>query len=227
MSPRALRRRLDRLERAIEKAEQQNKDHIHELQNKDRTHEFTIDPASAKALLFDADRLRDLDSVLRKEPLTAKEIEEKRRLRERISDVASKIALPPGYGLTEAWRDYCRLDALRWRRITNKAFTDAEAIEATQLSVRIMAYKFQSPEGRAWLRIRDLQRKLARLSLDELDELIHLIKLYPPFLRDSHTPLDHIFTGFVWYTTILRDYQERRDRQALAERKKKYPERFY
>ena len=51
MSTRSFRRRLDRLERAIEKAEEQNKDHIHELQNKDRTHEFTIDPASAEALL--------------------------------------------------------------------------------------------------------------------------------------------------------------------------------
>ena len=89
MSPRSFRRRLDRLERSIEKAEQQNKDHIHELQNKDRTHEFTIDPAAAEALLCDDNRLSDLDYVLRKEPLTAKEIEEKRILRERISHVAS------------------------------------------------------------------------------------------------------------------------------------------
>ena len=226
MSPRAFRRRLDRLERSIEKAEQQNKDHIHELQNKDRTHEFTIDPASAKALLCDDNRLSDLDYVLRKEPLTAKEIEEKRILRERISDVASKIALPPGYGLTEAWEDYCRLDALRLLLPRNQVFTDAQTIEIAQLRARIMAYKFQSPEGRAWLRIRDLQGKRTGLSLDELDELIHLIKLYPPFLRDSHTPLEGAFTGFVWYQTILNDYQERRDRQALAERKKKYPERF-
>ena len=223
MSPRAFRRRLDRLERAIEKAEQQNKDHIHELQG---THEFTIDPASAKALLCDDNRLSDLDSVLRKEPLTAKEIEEKRILRERISHVASKIALQPGHGLTEAWEDYCRLDALRLVLFERKVFTDAQTIEVAQLRARIMAYKFQSTEGRAWLRIRDLQGKRTGLSLDELDELIHLIKLYPPFLRGSHTPLDHIFTGFVWYQTILNDYQERRDRQALAERKKKYPEHF-
>ena len=226
MSPRSFRRRLDRLERSIEKAEQQHKDHIHELQNKDRTHEFTIDLASAEALLHEAGCLHDLEYRMPWEPpLTVTEIEEKRRLRERISDMASKIALPPGYGRTEAFKDHCRRNALR-PRFTDKVLTDGELIEETQLRARILVYKFQSPEGQAWLRISDLQGKQTGLSLDELDELIHLIKLYPPFLRGSHTPLDHIFTGFVWYQTILRDYQERRDRQALAERKKKYPEHF-
>jgi hypothetical protein len=228
MSARSFRQRLNRLERSIKRAEEQNKDHIHELQNKDRTHEFTIDPASAEALLHEAGRLHDLDNRMPWEPpLTVTEIEEKRRLRECISNLASKIALPPGYGRTEAFKDHCRLNALR-PRLGDKVLTDAEVIEEMQLKARIVVYKFQSPEGQAWTRIRDLQERQCRLGLDEFDELIHLIKLHPPLPLDPNECLDTGLSGILWDDTLLYRYQQERDQKALrlAERKKKYPERF-
>jgi hypothetical protein len=105
--------------------------------------------------------------------------------------MASKIALPPGYGRTEAFKDHCRLNVLR-PRFKDKVLTDAEVIEETQLRARIVVYKFQSPEGQAWARIRDLQEREWHhgLGLDELDELIHLIKLHPPSPPDPNSPFD-------------------------------------
>src|SRR3974390_2162999 len=219
MSSRSFRRRLDRLERAIEKAEEQNKD---------RTDEFTIDHASAEALLHEIGRLPY--RLPWEPPLTVTEIEERRRLRECISNMASKIALPPGYGRTEAFKDHCRLNVLRpW--LKDKVLTDAEVIEETQLRARIEVYKFQSPEGQAWARIRDLQEREWKheLTLDELDELIHLAKLHPPSPPDPNARFDGGLSGVIVGDEPLADrYQQKRDKRALwlAKYKKEHPERF-
>ena len=140
MSTRSFRRRLDRLERAINKAEEQNKD---------RLAKFTVDPALVKALRDDHQRLWELNrkeflalNSKESEGLSVAEMEEKTRLDKRIADNVKLVRLPPEYGAKEAELDTRRLDDFRIKRMTPRArFSEAEVAEEAQLRARVSAFE--------------------------------------------------------------------------------------
>jgi len=177
MSPRGFRRRLDRLERAINKAEEQNKD---------RPIKFTIDPALAKALRDDYQRSLELNRKESKN-LSAAQIEEKGMLAKRIVDSVNSVRLPPDYGAKEAELDRRRLRVFDKKRMTPRArFSDAEDAEEAQLRARVLAFA-QTPEGRGRQRMNDLSWELFFQEIkgqpntpEQNNEFARLEELYPP-----------------------------------------------
>src|SRR3974390_1431823 len=150
MSTRSFRRRLDRLERSINKAKEQNKD---------RPIKFTIDPALAKALRGDYQRSFELNCKESKD-LSAAQIEEKGMLDKRIVDRVKSVRLPPDYGGKEAELDRRRLRVFIQKRMTPRArFSDTEDAEEAQLRARVFAFE-QTPEGRGRQRMNDLSWEL-------------------------------------------------------------------
>jgi len=171
MSPRAFRRRLDRLERSIDKAKEENKD---------RPFKFTIDPALASALRDDYQRWLKLQNQLN--GLSAAEIEEKAMLDKRIADTAQSIRLPREYGAKEAALDTRWLYYFGRERMTPRArFTDAKYAEEAQLTARVLAFD-ETPEGRARKRIRKLRSQIShgKVNAAEQNEYDRLMELYPP-----------------------------------------------
>jgi uncharacterized protein YnzC (UPF0291/DUF896 family) len=199
MSIRQLRARLDRLSRS-------NKNAIE--RDQDSAREFKIDPALAKALRDDYERLCEL---LRKRdapsqhggPLTAAEKEEEPRLRAHIDSRARAIKCPADYGPTEARKDNNRLDQLYTKRLSPPScgggkLTDAEDTEEAQLRARVAAYDvadktsyMESPEGRALKRINELEDREFRagFSTAEQNELDTLRRLYPHLPSHLNDPL--------------------------------------
>ena len=177
MSTRSFRRRLDRLERAINKAEEQNKD---------RPIKFTIDPALAKALRDDYQRSFELNCKESKD-LSAAQIEEKGMLDKRIVDRVKSVRLPPDYGGKEAELDRRRLRVFIQKRMTPRArFSDTEDAEEAQLRARVLAFA-QTPEGRGRQRMNDLSWELFFQEFkgqpntpEQNNEFARLEELYPP-----------------------------------------------
>ena len=185
MRARSFRRRLDRLERSINKAEEQNKD---------RLAKFTVDPALVKALRDDHQRLWELNhkeflALNDKESkgLTVAEMEEKARLDKRIAENVKLLHLPPEYGEKEAELDRRRLDDFRIKHMTPRArFSEAEVAEEAQLRARVSAFE-ETPEGRGRKRIHELARAFlfqktlyGQVNAAEQNEYDRLTELYPP-----------------------------------------------
>ena len=172
MSPRSFRRRLDRLERSINKVKEENKD---------RPFKFTVDPALATALRDDYQRWLKLCQQ-EFNGLSAAEIEEKAMLDKRIADTAQSIRLPREYGAKEAALDTRWLYYFGRERMTPRArFTDAEYAEEAQLTARVLAFA-ETPEGRARKRIQKLGGKIShgKVNAAEQNEYDRLMELYPP-----------------------------------------------
>ena len=185
MSTRSFRRRLDRLERSINKVKEQNKD---------RPIKFTIDPALVNALQDDYRRSGELNrkeflalNCKESEGLSVAEMEEKATLDKRIADNVKLVRLPPEYGAKEAELDTRRLDDFRIKRMTPRArFSEAEVAEEAQLRARVSAFE-ETPEGRGRKRIHELARAFlfqktlyGQVNAAEQNEYDRLTELYPP-----------------------------------------------
>jgi len=208
MSTRSLRARLDRLARFLKVDDVVDK-------NEDRTQEYTIDSELAQALSEASNRMNSLERRVKRwsqKPLTAEEEAEERLLEETISAMAMRAVLPVPYGRDEAIRDRNRKNALRRRRISGA--------EAIQLAAREIAYSYQSPEGRAWKRIAELETLMrkGRKTTAQIDEVLRLHSEYPPLPPDQDEPS--------WRS--LQAYRKvgieslREQRRQLEEAEKKY-----
>jgi len=172
MSARSFRRRLDQLERASNKAKEQNKP---------RPFKFTIDPALAKVLRDDYERSLEFNG----KSLSVADMEEKAILDKRIANSVKLVRLPPEYGAKEAELDRRRLrDDFTKRRTPRTRFSDAEDAEEAQLRARVLAFE-QTPEGRGRKRLDELgsdlvfQKMFGKLNTAEQDEYDRLSELYP------------------------------------------------
>jgi hypothetical protein len=186
MSIRSFRRRLDRLERAINEAKEQNKD---------RLAKFTIDRALVNALWDDYDRSRELDrkeflalNCKESKGLTVAEMEEKAMLDKRIAENVKLLRLPPEYGAKEAELDRRRLRVFEEerKRMTPRArLSNVEDAEEAQLRARFSAFE-ATPEGRGRKEMRELQLTLliqksnGQSNTFEQNEFARLHELYPP-----------------------------------------------
>src|SRR5262249_25165933 len=160
MNTRRLRARLDRLTRSVNSTTGQEKN---------RTCDFIIDPALAKALRDDYNRIwevgyeRDTSRTTGHLPPPPGTED---MLRARVAERATTIGCPAEYRITEVRNDEKRLD--EWPRGT---LNDAEDAEEAQLTARVEAFRY-SPEGRARERIGDLQlQSFFGLSAAEQEEL--------------------------------------------------------
>jgi hypothetical protein len=162
----------------------------------DGTSRFTIDPAVAKALREDQERLNGL---VRKRfapreyggPLSAADVESEAELCASIADRAKAIGCPKGYGPMQVRTDRNRLHQIQNKRRSPLScgggkLTDAEDAEEAQLVARIAAFE-ESPEGRARSRIQDLELK-GRTTAGQ-NELDSLRRLYPDLPDDPDDPL--------------------------------------
>jgi uncharacterized protein YnzC (UPF0291/DUF896 family) len=191
MRTRGLRARLDRLTRSANRAAGQARDDACR---------FTVDPALAKALRDDYERLRVLslkDSAPIKYggPLSAAEMKEQDVLRAGYADRVSAIGCPSDYGSKEYYTDSVRLHALWLRRVSPPScgggiLTDAEDAEEAQSRARTEAFDY-SPEGLARERYTELicMEALCGLSTAEQKELESLRTRYPD-TPDPNPPLD-------------------------------------
>jgi hypothetical protein len=194
MSTRQLRARLDRLTRFARTAVGQDRDGVHN---------FTIDPALAKALRNDKQRLSEVIDSQHGGCVSAAEVEEESRLRASIADRLRAIGCPAGYGPRQRRNDSNRLHELRCKRLTPRScgggtLTNAEDAEEAQLMARLAAYG-ESPEGRAQSRIFELTiRRFSSggLSTAEQSELDSLSTLYPKPPLDPNDPLDKEMEAF-------------------------------
>jgi hypothetical protein len=158
---------------------------------------FTIDPAIAKRLRDDKERLHELSQNAEHPkkyggPLSAAEEQEQSVLRTRIAETQNGLQCPAGYGAIQARKDYWRLDDLIYKRRTpRQTLTEAEDAEEAQLTARTAAFE-QTPEGRARHRIRELKCRMY-LSTAEQSELDSLRTLYPNLPPDPDDPLTSIF----------------------------------
>jgi hypothetical protein len=165
----------------------------------DGTSGFTIDPAVAKALRDDEERLNEL---VRKQcapreyggPPSAAEVEAESELRASIADRAKAIGCPVSYGPRQARNDSNRLHQIQNKRRSPSTcgggkLTAAEDAEEAQLVARIAAFE-ESPEGRARSRILELelQGRDGRATAEQ-DELDSLRTLYPDLPDDPDDPL--------------------------------------
>jgi hypothetical protein len=187
---RSLRARLDRLApRAIK-------------QNADSIPEFTIDPAVAKALRDDYERLNEL---CRKNFHMPVNLEEESILCARIADRARAIECPAGYGAKEREEDEDRLSKFFYKRISPRgSLSAAEDAEEAQLRARVAAFD-ETPEGRGRQRIRQLWLSGPPLSTAEKDEFDRLKRLYPPLPVDPHDPRLRLFKEIEAYVDTLEE----------------------
>jgi hypothetical protein len=161
MTRKQIRARLDRLElsaRAKEtKREEAYKPPV----------DFPIDPAVVQeiedeyAFLFEV-KFPRYNSWTDGERPTPEETQ----TRARIAALASTIHCPPSYGFQQYWED----DEYRRGRQNDP--------EKAQARARMEAYK-QSPEGRARLRLNDLENGDGLRGLAAYEEMERLLKLYP------------------------------------------------
>ena len=181
-------------------------------QNEDRTPEFTIDPALAKALRDDCQRLDELTSQ-NGEAATPARIEEESMLRARIADRARAINCPAEYGIAEYANDERRLRRLISERTsqTSRVGSTLNAVddaEEAQLRARIAVFDETTDEGRGRRRMAELSCK--RLNLAELDELDRLEALYPPPPPDPNDPLTPALIAIE--ESLAQDRRETRQR---------------
>ena len=186
MSPRSLRRRLDRLERSINKVKEQNKD---------RPIKFTIDPALVNALQDDYRRSGELNrkeflalNCKESKGLSVAEMEEKAILDKRIADNVKLVRLPPEYGAKEAELDRRRLRVFeqeRNRMEPRARSSYVEDAEEAQLRARFSAFG-ETPEGRGRNWMREMRMTLliqkcgGESNTFEQNEFARLNELYPP-----------------------------------------------
>jgi hypothetical protein len=195
---RSLRARLNRLTPPRSEIEK----------NGGRSLEFTIDPALAKALRDDCQRLDALKNQNGEAPTPAR-IEEESMLRARIADRARAINCPAEYGIAEYANDERRL---RW--LTSPISCDGSTLNAiddaeeAQLRARIAVFDETTDEGRARRRMAELSCK--RLNLAELDELDRLEVLYPPPPPDPNDPLTPALIAIE--ESLAQDRRETRQR---------------
>ena len=164
------------------------------------TSRFTIDPAVAKALRDDQERLNEL--VRNGSLLSAAEVEVESELRASIADRAKAIGCPEGYGPRDARNDSNRLHQIQNKRRSPPScgggkLTTAEDAEEAQLVARIAAYE-ESPEGRARGRILELELQRFRegRTAAEQNELDSLRTLYPDPPPDPDDPLHEAIKAF-------------------------------
>jgi hypothetical protein len=177
MSTRRLQARLDRVARSLDIAGGTGQT------DEDRLHEFTIDPELAEMLCKDSEHLNSLNSRFW-EALTAEETAELAALKERVPSLANKVVLPVPYGRDELCRDRNRVNELRERRLRMGHSKETDDIEETQLTARMLAYSYQTDEGRAWRRIDEIMWPDRYRTIAELDEVHRLHALYPPLPPD-------------------------------------------
>jgi hypothetical protein len=222
MSTRSLRARLDRLTRSTNRTIGQEKDHASD---------FTIDPALAKAIRDDCERLNVLfhkrwaPSGYRGPP-SASGKEEEQMLHARIAERASAISCPPGYGQRECFNDYDRLDKFFCKRLSpplcgGGPFSDAEDAEEAQLRARVEAFR-ESPEGHARQRIGELScKKSSGLSTAEQSELDSLQTIYPYVPRYLNDPLESNYEAWTAAAKKAEDEMRERMRDAALQREQR------
>jgi hypothetical protein len=167
MTIKQLRARLDRLERSIKLDDPK-------VEQKKLPFEFPIDPALAKEILDEQRFLhavrssRGFRSISRGDPETPEES----LAGARIVELARTISCPTHYGFKQFWSDHKRV---------NELFVEKEAIsdaEEAQVTARMEAFK-QSPEGRARIRLDELENGPGLITPAALEEMERLLKLYP------------------------------------------------
>jgi hypothetical protein len=224
MSTRGFRARLDRLTRAANRANKQEKDHAYDI---------TIDPALAKAIRDDEARLTVLvqkPHVPSKHgggPLSAAEVEEQNMLRARMAERARAIGCPPGYGQKEYLTESNRLHKLHCKRMSPPScgggtLSDAEDAEEAQLTARVAAFR-ESPEGRARERIFELFIKEIgrRITTAEKNELDSLRTLYPNPPLDPNDPRKDSIEA--WEAAIKKEEEEDRKWEEQRRTRKRTP----
>jgi hypothetical protein len=142
-----LRARLDRLEETRAKLAEQD--------GQDGAVDFRIDPAFAKSLRDDYERMNKLSAKQHSPgknggPLSPAEVEELSRLNVSLPERARMIEIPESYGPYLASKDSNRLSDFFRKRITppscgGGALTAAEDAEEAQLRARALAFA-QRPE---------------------------------------------------------------------------------
>jgi hypothetical protein len=212
MSTRSLRARLDRLTRSANSAIKQRKDG------------FTVDPALAKSLRDDYERVEFLylKRVAPREyggPPTPAEIEEEGVLPARVAERAGAIECPPDY---RPDNDSDRLSELRSKRKSPSScgggpLNEVEDAEEAQLRARVEAYR-QTPEGRALDRKAELVFKeiTGGLNTTEQNELDGLRTLYPDQPLDQKHPLYDALLACKAASKKFRDggYEQQQNRVA-------------
>jgi site-specific DNA-cytosine methylase len=165
MSIRQLRTRLDRLARSAKLKEGKGEE-------RKVPFNFALDPALVKAMSDDWDQLNKLKlphpvyGIWAPGPDTP----EQRAVRERIAERAKTINCPPSYGFKEFW-----VDADWLSEVTREPRSKSEKAEA---KVRMEAFK-ESPEGRARIRLHELENAPGLITAAECEEIDRLLKLYP------------------------------------------------
>ena len=159
----------------------------------DAEDKFAVDPAIARAL---RDDLQRLDELVRKKyasngvPLTNADVKEQAEIRARVAEAATSIRCPAGYDTRQARNDRDRLHKLSCKRMSPPScgggvLNDEEDAEEAQLMARMEAFKL-TPEGRARDRIFELLLRSTRLLDNERSELDSLQKLYPNPVDPDH-----------------------------------------
>jgi len=172
MGRQRLRARLTRLERG-KPADTRGPDPVHDPAPATT---LLITPAMARALRDDYERVSEL---LRKQPISAAELEEKSRLEASIAERAGAIgSLLPSDGQAQPGLHSDPLHKAWLKRLPNWAgasMTEAEDAQEAQARARMLAFE-QSPKGRARRRIDELDSKgretpLSAAEQQELDGL--------------------------------------------------------
>jgi hypothetical protein len=155
MSLRRLKARIERLDRAVAAAEA------------NPAKRFIIDPALARALRDDYERIRDLAYQLDCRSVyhdidRAETEKERLRLRASIEERARAIVCPASYGPEQRKTDLDRLEKTSHRRhwgtwLVGPPMTAAEDAEEAQARARMLAF-YETPEQRARGRIRELDQ---------------------------------------------------------------------
>jgi len=96
-----------------------------------------------------------------------------RAIRERIAERAKTISCPPSYGLREFWIDNDRVPEYLF-----EIEEEEEKVQMAEAKVRMEAFK-QSPEGRARIRLHELENGPGLRTAAEREEIDRLLKLYP------------------------------------------------
>jgi hypothetical protein len=196
-------------------------------QDGDRTAEFVIDPAVAKTLWEDIERLhqmaceksaaRDYDDTRRRLVI----LEEGLIISQRIAERARAVGCPAGYGLNECRKDEDRLIKLRTKRMSlpsrgGGTLCEAENAEEAQLTARIAAFN-ESPEGQA--RIRELAWGGRGSAAEQKDEIDRLRMLYPRPLIVLNHPLLPAAKAALAAAAKFAEEDDQRSKQRAAERK--------
>jgi hypothetical protein len=201
MTIKQLRARLGRLEQSAKLNDAK-------VEQRKLPFDFPIDPALAKAIRDDCRHLKELEGdrhelFMRRYIRCDPDPPEERAVQARIAEQAKTISCSPCYGFNEFWDDDRRLASL-------KTVKDADAEEA-QVIARMEAFK-QTPEGRARIRLDELESADRWRTAAEHEEIERLIKLYP---EPWHDPKSRLLP----YALSIRGTPEERKRKAERDRR--------